>query len=93
MHGIFKPFCHYALVTLLERKQRVHTLSFFEAPFTTALTFLIFGFQVLLLLLWEWLTFIPKTKPFPQTSHFAITTHLLITYRSIVDIQIHCYCR
>lgn len=44
----------------------------FGAPSTMALTFLRFGFQVLFVLLWEWLTLIPKTMPFPQTAHFAI---------------------
>jgi len=44
----------------------------FGVPLTKALTFLKLGFQVLFDLLWEWLTLIPNTMLFPQTSHFAI---------------------
>ena len=63
---------YIALVTLLERRHLEQTLMVFGVPLTIALTFLKFGLQVLLVLLWEWLTLIPKTKPFPQTAHFAI---------------------
>jgi hypothetical protein len=42
-----------------------------------ALTRRTLGFQVLLDLLWEWETLIPKVTPFPQMSHFAMSLHLL----------------
>lgn len=45
----------------------------FGVPFTTALTLLILGFQVLLVFLWEWDTLLPNTTPLPQTLHFAMT--------------------
>ena len=61
-----------ARVTFPERRQRVQTFTDFVFPFTTALTFLMFGFQVLFDLLCEWLTLIPKVTPLPQISHFAI---------------------
>lgn len=41
-------------------------------PLTIALTRFTFGFHVLLVLLCEWETLIPKVTPLPQTSHFAI---------------------
>jgi hypothetical protein len=31
-----------------------------------------FGFQVRLVFLWEWLTLLPNEGPLPQTLHFAI---------------------
>ena len=68
-----------ARVTFPERKQRVQTLIDFVLPLTTALTFLTLGFQVLFDLLCEWLTLIPKVRPFPQISHFAICKHLLFS--------------
>lgn len=61
-----------ALVTLPERRQREHTYTVFGVPFTTALTLLMLGFQVLFVFLWEWDTLLPNTTPFPQTLHFAI---------------------
>jgi uncharacterized protein YhhL (DUF1145 family) len=45
-------------------------------PLTIALTRFTFGFHVLLDLLCEWETLIPKVTPFPQISHFAIRLHL-----------------
>lgn len=48
------------LLTLLERKQVVHTYIVLGTPFTIALTRLIFGFHVLLVLLTEWLTLFPN---------------------------------
>lgn len=57
----------------------LQTLIVFTPPFIFALTLLIFGFQVRLLLLCEWLTLIPNVTPFPQISHLAISkVHLQI---------------
>jgi hypothetical protein len=49
--------------------QRVHTLMVETVPFLTALTFWRFGSQVLDVLLFAWLTLLPKLGPFPQISH------------------------
>jgi hypothetical protein len=49
--------------------QRVHTLMVETEPFLTALTFWRFGCQVLDVLLFAWLTLLPKLGPFPQMSH------------------------
>ena len=44
---------------------------------TIALTRLTLGFHVLLLLLCEWETLMPKEISLPQKSHFAMQMHLL----------------
>jgi len=49
--------------------QRVHTLMVETVPFLRAFTFWRFGCQVLDVLLFAWLTLLPKLGPFPQTSH------------------------
>ena len=59
----------------------------FGVPLTMALTFLRLGFQVLLLLLWEWLTLIPKTMLLPQTSHFAIYRTPPINLKTIITLS------
>ena len=61
-----------ALSTLPERKQRVQAYTRFGVPLTSAFTRLIFGFQVLLVRLWEWETLMPKVTPLPQHAHLAI---------------------
>jgi hypothetical protein len=61
-----------ALVTLPERRQREQTFTVFGVPFTTALTLLMLGFQVLLVLRLEWETARPKLTAFPQILHFAM---------------------
>lgn len=63
-----------ALVTLFERRHLVHTFKVTDEPFTTALIFLTLGFQVLLVLLTEWLTLLPNVVALLQISHFAIYT-------------------
>ena len=55
-----KGDCDYARSTAPERKHPVHTGIFFVPPLTLTLTDLMFGFHILLLLLCEWLTLIPK---------------------------------
>lgn len=64
----------YALSTLPDFKQEVQTYNFFVAPFTLHLTDLMFGLNILLDLLCEWLTLLPKRTLFPQTEHLAIGT-------------------
>ena len=70
--AVFFSVTYYTLCTLLERRQLVHTYMCFGVPFTRTFTLFTLGFQVLLDLLWEWETLIPKFTPFPQTSHFAM---------------------
>jgi hypothetical protein len=67
---------NYALVTAPDLRQRAHTLTVFDVPFTFAFIFLIFGFQGLFVLLTEWETLCPNVTPLPQTSHFAIDINL-----------------
>ena len=80
----------YARSTLLERIHLVHTYMVFGVPLSMTWIFLILGFQVLLDLLWEWETLIPKVTPFPQTSHFAIyqtpPTEFFIRYKTAYNI-------
>ena len=64
------------LSTLPARRQREHTATVLWVPFTTALTFLMLGFHVLLVLRLEWETLLPNVTPFPQYIHFAIFLHL-----------------
>lgn len=64
----------YALSTFPDLKQEVQTYNFFVAPFTLHLTDLMFDLNILLDLLCEWLTLLPKRTPFPQTEHLAILT-------------------
>lgn len=82
------PFLQARLIytarcTLPERRQRVQTFTRLGVPFTIARTLLMFGFQVRLERLCEWLTLIPKDTPFPQISHFAIlkTPPMIKQYR------------
>ena len=65
---------NYTLSTLPDLKQLVQTCILFAPPFTLHLTLFTLAFQIALLLLWEWLTLLPKWTPLPQTSHLAILT-------------------
>ena len=56
------------------RRQREQTLI---ALLPSSLTLRMLGFQVLLVLRWEWETFWPNTTPLPQIQHFAILKYLL----------------
>jgi hypothetical protein len=70
-----------ALSTHPDLKHRVHTFTLFVAPFTTALTVLILGDQLLELFLFEKVTLLPNTFPFPHTSQtFAMKNTSLIYY-------------
>ena len=74
----FLKVCYIALPAFKVLKQLVQMCIFLDVPLTTVLTGLTFAFQVLLALLWEWLTLIPNATPLPQISHFAIYMHLLL---------------
>jgi len=65
-------------------KQLVQMCIFLDVPLTTVLTGLTLAFQVLLALLWEWLTLMPKATPLPQISHFAIYMHLLLIIKKTI---------
>jgi hypothetical protein len=47
----------------------VHTLIFFCAPSTVTVTFWMFGRNILLVTLCEWLIFLPAEGFLPQTEH------------------------
>ena len=75
--GIIHPLLVFsdldqARVTLPLRRHRVQTYTWQRVPLTIAFTRFILGFQVRLLLLWEWLTWMPKATSFPQNSQVAI---------------------
>jgi len=57
-----------ALSTYPDLKHLVQTLTLFTDPFTTALTVLIFGAQLLELFLFEKVTLLPNTLLLPHTS-------------------------
>ena len=60
-------------------------------PFTTALTFLMLGFLVLLVLRLEWETLFPNVTPFPQYIHFArsCTSLDFLDYLKQTEIILH----
>jgi len=58
-----------ALVTCPERMQRVQTLMLCTVPFRNALIFCRLGYQVFAVLLWAWLTLLPKLGPLPHIAH------------------------
>jgi hypothetical protein len=57
-------------------KQRVQTRILFGEPSTTALTRCRFAAQVLFVRMWEWLTFMPTSTPFPQIVHFLANQYI-----------------
>ncbi len=59
-HLFYSESFHYARSTAPERKHLVQTYIFFVPPFTFTLTDFTLDFHILLDLLWEWLTLIPK---------------------------------
>ena len=63
---------NYARSTLPDLKQEVQTYIFLAPPFTFTLTDLMLDFHILLDLLWEWLTLIPKWAPLSQIAHLAM---------------------
>lgn len=74
---IYTRLLYNALVTTPSvLRQRAHTLTVLDEPFTTAFIFLIFGFQLLFVLLTECETLCPKVTPLPQNSHFAMIKYL-----------------
>ena len=88
----FLKVCYIALPAFNVLKQLVQMCIFLDVPLTTVLTGLTFAFQVLLDLLWEWLTLMPNATPLPQISHFAIYMHLLliITKNYIPSVVMRC---
>ena len=78
LRTLFIRILFYARSILPERRQREQTATVLWVPFTTALTFLMFGFQARFVLRCEWDTFCPNTTPFPQILHFAIYMHLRV---------------
>lgn len=75
---------YIALPAFKVLKQLVQMFIFLDVPLTTVLTDLTLAFHVLLALLWEWLTLMPKATPLPQISHFAIYMHLLLLCKKTV---------
>jgi hypothetical protein len=69
-----RPGSYIALCTLPDRKQRLQTYIFLTVPSAITLTRCTFGFHWRLVLIWEWLYFLPKVTLFPQISHFAINS-------------------
>lgn len=53
----------------LDRMQRVQTLTLRTVPLLMVLIFCRFGCQVRRVLLFAWLTLLPKLGPLPQISH------------------------
>ena len=80
-----------ARVTLPERRQRVQTLIRRGVPFTIALTFLTFGFQVLFERLCEWDTLIPKAISLLQISHLAMVCTSFSFHTGISRSHSKCY--
>ena len=57
------------LVTLPDRRHRVHAFTRRWTPFVTARTVCRFGLNRRLVTLWAWLIRLPNIGPLPQTSH------------------------
>ena len=79
----------YALSTFPERRQEVQTYIFFVPPFTLTLTDFKLDFHILLLLLWEWLTALPKCTLLSQTAHFAMKSTSF--YKILCQNLIFCF--
>ena len=65
------------MTILPDLMQLVQTLTRLGAPFTSARTRWMFGFQRRFVRRCEWLTFMPKLGCFPQISHTAAMTRYL----------------
>jgi len=65
-------------VTLPARRQDVHTSIRRGAPFTTARTRWMLGFQRRLVRRWEWLRLMPNDGCLPQIWHTAATARRLL---------------
>ena len=63
---------YWARVTFPDLKQREQILIVLLLPIST-LTFLILGFQVRLVFLFEWETLWPNVTPLLQIAHFAMS--------------------
>ena len=62
----------YALSTSPDLRQAVHTYILCGPWAVITLTDFTLDFHILLDLLWEWLTLLPKRTLLPQTAHFAM---------------------
>ena len=85
----------YARSTFPDLRQEVQTYIFLAAPLTLTLTDFTLDFHILLDLLWEWLTAIPKWAPLSHIEHFAIEStslgfniRLKWPYKHIYSIRI-----
>jgi len=67
-----------ALVTLPERMQRVHTLTYFGLPSTSARTRWMLGRHRRLVTLWAWEILLPVIGPLPQISHRCAIVEFLL---------------
>ena len=76
--GMGKPY--WARVTFPARRQREQTQIVLLLPPMSALTFLMLGFQVRLVFLFEWETLLPNVTPLLQIAHFAMYMHLRFEY-------------
>lgn len=76
--GTVKPY--WARVTFPARRQREQTQIVLLLPPMSALTFLMLGFQVRLVFLFEWETLLPNVTPLLQIAHFAMYMHLRFEY-------------
>ena len=65
---------NYARSTKPERRHEVHTYIFLDPPSVLTLTDLTLDFHILLDLIWEWLTALPKWAAFSHIEHFATVT-------------------
>ena len=77
---------HFALETLPERMQDVHTRSVLGTPPTMACTRRKLGFQRRLLTLWAWLILFPYAGPLPQISQ----ANAIATPRYKMNTPSHC---
>ena len=64
---------YWARVTFPDLRQREQILIVLLLPPISTLTFLIFGFQVRLVFLFEWETLWPNVTPLLQIAHFAMS--------------------
>ena len=75
--GMVKPY--WARVTFPARRQREQTQIVLLLPPMSALTFLMLGFQVRLVFLFEWETLLPNVTPLLQIAHFATVSYTHLT--------------
>jgi hypothetical protein len=67
----------------------VQTFKRVISPFTKARTRWILGFQVRLVLRWEWLTLNPLRSPLPQTSHRLAINYTSFNFEGYYDLTLN----